>query len=122
MFCHRVRSEGLAAHSYVIGSSGTAALAGAEVFHGGQLGFRYGTPLSDGKIFRLGRGARLAALHTPGHTQESFSFVLTDLSTGSSPVMVFTGDALFVGSVGRLDLYGGGGRGLAGRGLPGGPE
>ncbi|MFY1111040.1 MAG: hypothetical protein AB3K77_05065 [Methanosarcinaceae archaeon] len=45
-------------------------------------------------------------MHTPGHTDESMSYVLTDLDAGKEPVMVFTGDALFVGDVGRTDLYG----------------
>ena len=42
----------------------------------------------------------------PGHTDESVSYVVTDLATGGSPVIVFTGDTLFVNDVGRTDLYG----------------
>jgi hydroxyacylglutathione hydrolase len=46
----------------------------------------------------------LEVLHTPGHTPESISFLLTDHPATSQPVMVFTGDFVFVGDVGRPDL------------------
>jgi hydroxyacylglutathione hydrolase len=65
----------------------------------------YGTTLHEGAVFRIGR-LELSALHTPGHTDESMSYVLIDRSTGTEPIMVFTGDALFVSDVGRTDLYG----------------
>jgi hydroxyacylglutathione hydrolase len=94
---------------FVVGSQELARLTGANVWHGGQLDFGYGSPLSDGREFRLG-SIGLTAIHTPGHTEESNSYALSDLETGKGPVMVFTGDILFVGSAGRLDLYGGGGR------------
>jgi len=43
-------------------------------------------------------------LHTPGHTPESISFLLTDTPASSEPVMIFTGDFVFVGDIGRPDL------------------
>ncbi len=43
-------------------------------------------------------------MHTPGHTPESISFLLTDHPATEKPVMVFTGDFVFVGDVGRPDL------------------
>ncbi len=44
-------------------------------------------------------------MHTPGHTPESISFVLTDEGGGASqPMGIFTGDFVFVGSIGRPDL------------------
>lgn len=47
----------------------------------------------------------LKVLHTPGHTPESISFVLTDHGGGSKePMGIFTGDFLFVGDIGRPDL------------------
>jgi hydroxyacylglutathione hydrolase len=43
-------------------------------------------------------------MHTPGHTPEHISFLLTDTPSGNHPVMMFTGDFVFVGDVGRPDL------------------
>ena len=44
-------------------------------------------------------------VHTPGHTPESVSFVLTDRGGGADkPMGIFTGDFVFVGSIGRPDL------------------
>jgi hydroxyacylglutathione hydrolase len=45
---------------------------------------------------------QLKALHTPGHTYESMSYLLLDPK--EEPYCVFTGDALFLGEVGRPDL------------------
>ncbi|RXA17617.1 MBL fold metallo-hydrolase [Methanosarcina sp. MSH10X1] len=90
---------------YVIGSLELEKLTGAEIYHGRGVDFEYGNYLSEGDEFDFG-SMRLAALHTPGHTDESMSYTLTDLDTGKEPVMVFTGDALFIGDAGRTDLYG----------------
>jgi len=46
----------------------------------------------------------LKVLHTPGHTPEHISFLLTDTPASPEPVMIFTGDFVFVGDVGRPDL------------------
>jgi glyoxylase-like metal-dependent hydrolase (beta-lactamase superfamily II) len=54
------------------------------------------TPLDEGAEVQVGE-ARLRALHTPGHTFESTCYLLDDRA-------VFTGDTLFLGSVGRPDL------------------
>lgn len=56
-----------------------------------------------GDLIRVGN-LTLAVLHTPGHTPESISFLLTDTPASSQPVMLFTGDFVFVGDVGRPDL------------------
>ena len=57
---------------------------------------------------------RLRAYFTPGHTPEHLSYLLFDPSSGERPVALFSGDALFVGDVGRPDLLGEGAtRGLA---------
>ncbi|MGW8120915.1 persulfide dioxygenase-sulfurtransferase CstB [Staphylococcus xylosus] len=48
---------------------------------------------------------KLEVLHTPGHTPESISFLLTDEGGGSSVTMgLFSGDFIFVGDIGRPDL------------------
>ena len=60
--------------------------------------------LKDGDRFYVGK-VRLEAMHTPGHTPESISFVLTDEGGGADvPMGIFTGDFVFVGSIGRPDL------------------
>ena len=148
MFFERIKSEGIAHNSYLIGSQNDAAVidprrdcqiyidlaqqkglkirhifethrnedyvigsielnnsTGAEIYHGPGLEWKYGNTLRDGQEFQIGN-LRLTAIHTPGHTDESMSYALTDLSSGEATVMVFSGDALFVGDVGRTDLYG----------------
>lgn len=60
--------------------------------------------LHDGDQFAIGN-IKFDVLHTPGHTPESISFVLTDLGGGADkPMGIFTGDFVFVGSIGRPDL------------------
>jgi hydroxyacylglutathione hydrolase len=90
---------------YVIGSLELERLTGAKIYHGRGVDFKYGNYVDEGQEFSFG-SLGLTALHTPGHTDESMSYILTDLEAGEEPVMVFTGDALFIGDVGRTDLYG----------------
>jgi hydroxyacylglutathione hydrolase len=60
--------------------------------------------LEDGDGFQVGQ-VRLAALHTPGHTPEHLSFLVTDVGGGASePMGLLSGDFLFVGDLGRPDL------------------
>jgi len=59
--------------------------------------------LKDGDVIKIGN-IRLKVMHTPGHTPEHISFILTDLPASSEPSMIFTGDFVFVGDVGRPDL------------------
>ena len=61
--------------------------------------------LRDGQIIELGN-ARLEVLHTPGHTPNAISLLVTDKSRSEEPWMVLTGDLLFVGDIGRPDLAG----------------
>jgi len=62
------------------------------------------TALATGDRIDLGT-VRLEARETPGHTVESISLVVYDLSASEShPAAVLTGDTLFVGDVGRPDL------------------
>ncbi len=59
--------------------------------------------LQDGDTFKIGN-IHLQALHTPGHTPEHLSFLLTDTAGADKPMGLFTGDFVFVGDVGRPDL------------------
>lgn len=60
--------------------------------------------LKDGEIFKVG-ALSIQALYTPGHTDESFSFVLNP----TQPEAVFTGDTLLIRGTGRTDFQGGSG-------------
>ncbi|HEX6645066.1 MAG TPA: MBL fold metallo-hydrolase [Gemmatimonadales bacterium] len=59
--------------------------------------------LHDGDSFMVGN-IRFQVLHTPGHTPEHLSFLVTDTAATDTPMGVFTGDFVFVGDVGRPDL------------------
>ena len=59
--------------------------------------------LKDGSAFWIGN-IRFDVLHTPGHTPEHISLLLTDTAGADRPMGLFTGDFVFVGSVGRPDL------------------
>ncbi len=72
---------------------------------GSPVEYKY-MPLNDGDEMVLGN-ARIRVLATPGHTPNSISLAITDLSRGDFVEMLLTGDLLFVGSIGRPDLAGG---------------
>lgn len=60
--------------------------------------------LNDGDKFMIGN-IKFEVMHTPGHTPESISYILTDMGGGADkPMGIFTGDFVFVGSTGRPDL------------------
>jgi hydroxyacylglutathione hydrolase len=60
--------------------------------------------VKQGDVIRVGN-VKLDVLHTPGHTPEHISFLLTDEGGGANaPMGIFTGDFVFVGSIGRPDL------------------
>ncbi len=60
--------------------------------------------LKDGDTFKVGN-IQFKAVHTPGHTPEHLSYLVTDLGSGvSEPMGIATGDFVFVGDVGRPDL------------------
>ena len=60
--------------------------------------------LTDGDVLRAGAVA-LRCIHTPGHTPGSTSFAV-DGADGAGGALLFTGDTLFSGAVGRWDLGG----------------
>ena len=63
-------------------------------------------PLADGGWLELA-GLRLAVRHTPGHTEGSVVFDLAPGERDHDPAVLFSGDVLFAGSIGRTDLPGG---------------
>ena len=93
---------------FLSGSRELAALTGAKLYlsdEGGK-GWEYEFDhegLKDGSVFMVGN-LKFEVMHTPGHTPESISFLLTDTPASPEPVMLFTGDFVFVGDIGRPDL------------------
>lgn len=97
---------------FVSGARELARRAGARLFLSGagsaEWQYEYAERegailLKDGSSFTVGN-LRFEALHTPGHTPEHLSFILTDEARAREPVGIFTGDFVFVGDVGRPDL------------------
>ena len=90
---------------YVAGSLELQSMTHAEIGHCDALPFKYGElNLADGYILNVGN-LKIKALYTPGHTNESLSYLVYSPNNVEA-LMVFTGDTLFAGSVGRTDLYG----------------
>lgn len=93
---------------FLAGSRELAKLTGAKLYlsdEGGaawQYDFKH-IGLKDGDKIELGN-LTFDVMHTPGHTPESISFLLTDHPAINKPVMLFTGDFVFVGDIGRPDL------------------
>src|SRR3954465_4195171 len=57
----------------------------------------------DGEVLQLGN-VSVQVLHTPGHTPEHISLVVTDRTRSEEPWVVFTGHTLMVGDLGRTEL------------------
>lgn len=98
---------------FVAGSRELAERAGAKLFLSDEgpkeWKYEYASQydhqlLKDSDEFYVGK-VKLTAVHTPGHTPEHMSFLLTDEGGGASePMGIFTGDFVFVNAVGRPDL------------------
>jgi len=93
---------------FLSGSRELASVTGAKLYLSDEGGpeWQYAFPhegLKDADTFMVGN-LRIEVMHTPGHTPEHISFLLTDTPSGNHPVMMFTGDFVFVGDVGRPDL------------------
>lgn len=93
---------------FLSGARELAAVTGAKMYlsdEGGE-GWQYEFAhegLKHGRQLMVGN-LKIEVLHTPGHTPESISFLLTDTPASNEPVMLFTGDFVFVGDIGRPDL------------------
>jgi hydroxyacylglutathione hydrolase len=61
------------------------------------------TLLKDGDQFKIGN-IKFSIIHSPGHTPEHISFLVTDEATTNQPMGILSGDFVFVGDVGRPDL------------------
>jgi glyoxylase-like metal-dependent hydrolase (beta-lactamase superfamily II)/rhodanese-related sulfurtransferase len=61
-------------------------------------------PLVEGDTIEI-EDMLFEVLETPGHTPEHVCYTITDRARGDTPIGVFVGDVLFVGDVGRPDLF-----------------
>jgi hydroxyacylglutathione hydrolase len=93
---------------HVSGARELSRATGAPVFmhESSKVNFEF-EPMREGDAISIGN-VDLKALHTPGHTSESMCLLYIDHKRSESPWGIFSGDTLFVGDVGRLDLVGAG--------------
>jgi hydroxyacylglutathione hydrolase len=97
---------------YLSGSRELAARTGARLYLSdeGDASWKYGfaadrnvTLVTHGDRITVGN-IRVDAVHTPGHTPEHLTFLITDGAVADEPIAAATGDFIFVGDVGRPDL------------------
>ncbi|MGV0831753.1 MBL fold metallo-hydrolase [Empedobacter brevis] len=87
---------------FVSGHVDLAQKTGATIVYGPTAEPSFDTHIAtDGEVFALG-DITITALHTPGHTMESTTYLLKD--ENGKDYAIFTGDTLFIGDVGRPDL------------------
>ncbi|TIW73305.1 MAG: MBL fold metallo-hydrolase [Mesorhizobium sp.] len=81
-----------------------AAASGAEytLFEGAAAGFPF-RRAKDGEVVELGN-VTMTVMHTPGHTPEHISLLVTDRTRATEPWFVLTGHTLMVGDLGRTEL------------------
>ncbi|WP_263352687.1 MBL fold metallo-hydrolase [Acidicapsa acidisoli] len=89
---------------FVSGHRELAERTGARIYLGADSGAQFPhLAVSDGDEIHFGQ-CSLQILQTPGHTIESICIAMRDRGLPERPAIVFTGDTLFVGDVGRPDL------------------
>lgn len=87
---------------FVSGHVDLAKKTGAAIVYGPTANPEFDAHIAtDGEVFKIGN-VTIHALHTPGHTMESTTYLLRD-EKGTDHA-IFTGDTLFLGDVGRPDL------------------
>jgi hydroxyacylglutathione hydrolase len=87
---------------FVSGHVDLARKTGASIIYGPEANTEYEVyNAKDGQEFEVGN-VKIRAIHTPGHTLESTTWLLID--ENGKPHCIFTGDTLFIGDVGRPDL------------------
>ncbi|HPJ66283.1 MAG TPA: MBL fold metallo-hydrolase [Desulfobacteraceae bacterium] len=100
---------------FISGHMDLAKETGAKIYVAKSAGCAFDfAGLAEGDTIEL-EDMILTVMETPGHTPEHLSYVVTDKSRSNSPVGVFAGDTLFVGDVGRPDLFPGIAQDLADR-------
>ena len=93
-------------NDYLSGSRALAELRPITVVAGPDAKVEYPhTPLADGQTVDVG-ALRVRCLATPGHTPEHVAFLVSDLTRADDPQYLFSGGALLVGHIARVDLLG----------------
>lgn len=91
---------------HVSGNTDLANRTGADIYLHEASGAEFDhKPLREGDVIPLGN-IRLKVVHTPGHTPESITLLISDTTRADEPWLALTGDTLFVGDIGRPDLVG----------------
>lgn len=90
---------------FISGHMDLAEITGAPIYapQAGKSKFKH-IAVKQGDTFQL-EDMTFKVLATPGHTPEHISYVVADQARGKDPVAMFCGDTLFVGDVGRPDLF-----------------
>lgn len=92
---------------FVAGHMEMAKATGCPIYINAASGAQYAfSPLKEGSTIRVGE-ATVRILETPGHTPDGTCGAVYSDASPTTPVVMFTGDTLFIGSVGRPDLMGG---------------
>jgi hydroxyacylglutathione hydrolase len=87
---------------FVSGHVDLAERTGATIVYGPNAKTDFPAHIAvDGEVLKLGK-VTIKVLHTPGHTMESTTYLLSD--EHGKPYCIFSGDTLFIGDVGRPDL------------------
>ncbi len=91
---------------FIVGSIELAEKTGATIYISNHedLAYVYGEKIKDGFELVIGE-LMLKAIHTPGHTLGHMSYAVYEEDVKEA-FMVFTGDCLFMGDLGRTDFYG----------------
>ncbi len=95
-----LHADFVSGHAELAGRTGAAVL----ISHRSGATFKH-TGMKDADAVKVG-DLLLTFLETPGHTPESVSVLVADTTKSEKPLMVLTGDTLFIGDVGRPDLLG----------------
>lgn len=90
---------------FISGHMELAEKTGAKIYapEKGKCAFDH-TSLRENDEFMV-EDLKISVIETPGHTPEHISYVMSDTARGKEPFGVFCGDTLFVGDVGRPDLF-----------------
>lgn len=92
---------------HISGDRKLAKVTGAKIYMHESAKVDYDfEPVKDGDVIQIGN-PRVKIIHTPGHTPESMSLLFAEYPKTSESIL-FTGDTLFRGNVGRMDLEGAG--------------